>query len=171
MVLTNQLKREKQYISGLWHHDRCGNRLKAFLYLNDVLSDDSRPTEIAVGSHNTHWYSHHISHETRYSDDYVRREYKVASMKGPKGGGFIFDTNSLHRGVVKGTKERLVVILEFNPKYKSVNLNKLQAAFPCPSQKIHPIDVYLNPELERKRQEKAARKKERDAAAAASGGH
>ena len=37
---------------------RCGSRLKAFLLLSDV-TRDARPTEIAAGSHNTQYYSHH----------------------------------------------------------------------------------------------------------------
>ena len=39
-------------------------------------------------------------------------------MGGPKGGGFVFDTNALHRGVVAGTQPRSVLILEFNDAAK-----------------------------------------------------
>ena len=41
--LTNALHSESQYVSGIWHHDRCGRRIKAFLFLNDV-EPDGRPT-------------------------------------------------------------------------------------------------------------------------------
>ena len=44
-----------EYISGQWHHDRCGRRLKAFIFLNDV-EIDGRPTVVARGSHNTLYY-------------------------------------------------------------------------------------------------------------------
>ena len=52
-------------------------------------------------------------------------------MEGPEGGGFLFDTNAIHRGVVEGTKERTVVILEFNNQDKVAALSKLR--HPCPS--------------------------------------
>ena len=41
--------------NALWHHDRCGRRLKAFIFLNDV-EIDGRPTVVARGSHNTLYY-------------------------------------------------------------------------------------------------------------------
>ena len=40
--------------------------------------------------------------ESRFDDDWVARNYEVVNMGGPKGGGFVFDTNALHRGVVEG---------------------------------------------------------------------
>ena len=115
--LTNDLNAHpEQYDSGLWHHDRCGNRVKAFLYLHDVADDGSRPTEIARGTHNTLYYSHHVTGESRFADEFVRANYDVVAMKGRKGGGFVFDTNALHRGVTRGLKDRNVLILRFHSK-------------------------------------------------------
>ena len=43
-------------MAGLWHHDRVGNRLKAFVFLHDVDCDEGHPTEVAVGSHLMNYY-------------------------------------------------------------------------------------------------------------------
>ncbi len=34
--LTKHLKSKDQYVSGNWHHDRCGKRVKVFILLSDV---------------------------------------------------------------------------------------------------------------------------------------
>ena len=39
----------KDYLSGYWHHDRCGRRLKLFIFLHDV-KRDGRPTVVAAGA-------------------------------------------------------------------------------------------------------------------------
>ena len=96
--LTNELNSVTQYRSGQWHHDRCGARLKAFLFLHDV-GKGARPTQVARGSHRTLYWSYHDMGESRFSDEWVARNYDIVNMGGPKGGGFVFDTNALHRGV------------------------------------------------------------------------
>jgi hypothetical protein len=141
--LTNELNSVTQYRSGQWHHDRCGARLKAFLFLHDTRS---RPTQVARGSHKTLYWSYHDMGESRFSDDWVARNYDIVSMGGPKGGGFVFDTNALHRGVLKGDAPRSVLILEFNDAAKDADLARAAAtfrskhptkAFPCPSGAQH----------------------------------
>ena len=137
--LSNSLKSNSQYLSGKWHHDRCGARLKAFLFLHDVTSTGSRPTQVARGSHSTLFWSYHDLEESRFSDRWVEENYELVSMDGVKGGGFVFDTNSLHRGVVEGDSPRTVLILEFNNARKSGDLSRVGTAFrsklgfPCPS--------------------------------------
>lgn len=54
-------------------------------------------------------------------------------MTGRAGTGFVLDTNALHHGVLKGSRERLVVVLEFNQVNKSKTLNAGRGSFPCPS--------------------------------------
>ena len=106
---------EANYVSGTWHHDRCGRRLKLFIFLHDVLPD-GRPTQVARGSANIVYYSNSEPWAlmSRYSDSYVRANYGVTNMTGPAGGGFVFDTNSLHRGVIDGVRSRRTVVLEFH---------------------------------------------------------
>ncbi len=80
--------------------------------------------------------------ESRFDDEWVARNYDIVSMGGPKGGGFVFDTNALHRGVTRGDTPRSVLILEFNNAAKDAELahaaSKFRSkhptkAFPCPS--------------------------------------
>lgn len=114
-----------------WHHDRCGRRLKAFIFVDDV-TPESHPTQVAAGTHNTLYYATDLGHlGSRYADEYVRAEHPVADLSGPRGGGFIFDTNMLHRGVSEGAMPRRVIMLEFHPNLKAEGLNPFKV--PCPS--------------------------------------
>ena len=80
----------RSFPAGRWHHDRCGRRLKMFIYLSNVTSR-SHPTTIAAGTHNTMYYSHspQFFDFSRYSDDHVRKHRRVEAMHGRRGGGFI----------------------------------------------------------------------------------
>ena len=35
---------------------------------------------------------------SRFADKYIRANYDVVPMTGKRGGGFIFDTNAIHKG-------------------------------------------------------------------------
>merc|ERR1712039_39703 len=93
----------KQYVSGLWHHDGCGSRLKLFVFLQDVNDDRDCPTYVAAGSQNTAFYRYGSLGGVRFVDSYVEKQYPVTKILGRRGGGFIFDTNSVHKGHVEGT--------------------------------------------------------------------
>ena len=54
-------------------------------------------------------------------------------MCGPGGGGFLFDTNALHRGEAVGERSRLTAILEFHGHGKVHQLARYNN--PCPSSK------------------------------------
>ena len=57
-------------------------------------------------------------------------------MTGKEGGGFVFDTNSLHRGKVEGVRPRTAVILEFHQHHKAGRARGLAGGKvdnPCPS--------------------------------------
>ena len=101
---------------------------------------------MARGSHNTLYWSYHDMGESRFSDVWVERNYEIVSMGGQKGGGFVFDTNVLHRGVTRGDTPRSVLILEFNDAAKDAELARVSSifrskhptkAFPCPSGAQH----------------------------------
>lgn len=85
------------YVSALWHHDCCGRRIKLFVFLHDV-EPDGRPTIMATGSHDVWWYFYDAWNSnltSRFKPSYVTSMYKASAMTGPRGGGFIFDTNIL----------------------------------------------------------------------------
>ena len=67
--------------------------------------------------------------ESRFADEYVRREYKVKDLLGSRGDGFCFDTNSIHAGTLNGSRTRGAVVFEFNQYAKSVGLSSLDS--PC----------------------------------------
>ena len=136
MLLTNNAT-EENYLSSTWHHDRCGRRLKLFIFLQDVYAG-GRPTLVAKESHNTLYYAYGNPWAllSRYSDPWVRSRYHVEPMHGPRGGGFMFDTNALHKGEARGQRSRLTVILEFHGHGKVPKLAKFNN--PCPSSKALP---------------------------------
>ena len=116
----------QRYPSGDWHHDRCGKRLKAWVFLQSVGLGD-HPTEIAVGSHKTLYWAHDSVHMSRYTRAYVESEYTTHAFTGEVGEGFIFDTNAMHRATIPGNGSREALVIEFNPSQKS----KLLFRSPC----------------------------------------
>ena len=123
----------ESYVAGLWHHDRVGNRLKAFVFLHDVDCDEGHPTEVAVGSHLLNYYRTDAMGASRFSDEYVRDHYVVEKLCGPKGGGFVVDTHTLHRGAVEGSLPRTVVVGEYHAVGKCAAMDALGLGLPCPS--------------------------------------
>jgi hypothetical protein len=132
--LTNSLTSENQYISGWWHHDAIGTRLKAFVFLHEV-NDSSRPTTVASGSHRTLYYANRGPNQTaaltRFTAATVLERHgsrALVNMTGGAGGGFIFDTNTLHRGVVKGSYPRDVLMIEHEARAKVSLLSDIASA-------------------------------------------
>ena len=70
---------------------------------------------------------------SRFTPKFVTKHHETRAMVGPRG-GFVFDTNALHRGEHQGNASRTVVVLEFHAHHKIPRLN---GDFPCPS-----IDVF-----------------------------
>eukprot|EP00403_Amphidinium_massartii_P025698 CAMPEP_0178391554 /NCGR_PEP_ID=MMETSP0689_2-20121128/11225_1 /TAXON_ID=160604 /ORGANISM="Amphidinium massartii, Strain CS-259" /LENGTH=462 /DNA_ID=CAMNT_0020012105 /DNA_START=68 /DNA_END=1456 /DNA_ORIENTATION=+ len=130
-----------QYISGHWHNDGCGSRLKLFVYLDDV-RENGHPTEIARGTQRLAYYNYGYAktEHRRYNTDYVNSEYEVVPMLGNKGGGFMFDTNTVHRGNVVGRQlSRDVVIIDFESIEKMQHRPKLGTSSGCPDQDLFPV--------------------------------
>jgi len=123
--LTNRLSSESGYASALWHHDRCGRRVKAFLFLHDV-SADGRPTWIANASHDTIYYTYDESTQlSRFATSWVSANYRTVPALGRKGGGFVFDTNTVHRGQPDGARPRTVWLADFILAEKQSALRKI----------------------------------------------
>lgn len=119
--LGNQVT-ERDYPSGQWHHDRCGRRLKMFIYLDEV-GKDEHPTKIVRGSHTMAYYGMDSVETTRFAPQFVELTYreKIETMIGPAGGGFILDTNTVHQGNIAGRQSaRQVIILEFHQPHKGM---------------------------------------------------
>ena len=126
----------RNYDSALWHHDRCGSRLKLFIYTQDV-PRNAHPTQVASGSHTNLWYLYDFdgaADTSRVTEKYVAAHYSIQTLDAPAGGGFIFDTNSLHRADPDGNASRPGVIqLEFHAHGKVPAMQREGAYAPCPS--------------------------------------
>lgn len=111
-------------LSGRWHHDRVGKRLKLFVYMHDV-AKGQRITHYAKGSHKKEHlrWSHGAS---RFTDEEVKRDYPVELFEGRKGEAYLFDTNGIHRATwEKNNHYRDVMYFEFSRGPKSRIMRKL----------------------------------------------
>jgi hypothetical protein len=112
---------KKEYSNAPWHHDGCGTRLKAWIYLNDV-DEHTHPTLIAAGTHQNQYYptnQYFVGEQghNKLSEAMVQKEFssRITPMLGKRGGGFIFDTNCLHSANMKGIhKDRNVILIEMS---------------------------------------------------------
>ena len=100
------------------HHDRCGRRLKCFIFASEV-SPEAHPPRIVPGTHTMLYYNYDAFPASRFSEAYVRQQYpEPVAFVGGVGEGFCFDTNSIHQGTLTGSKTRDALILEFHDKRK-----------------------------------------------------
>lgn len=67
-------------------------------------------------------------------------------MLGERGGGFLFDTNAIHKGEIEGTEDRTLLVLEFNPEPKAAKLRAIDQGPPIPF-KSNTTDVVSAAEL------------------------
>ena len=113
-------------VSGGWHDDNCGHRLKIFICIK---GDGSTPTVILPES-NRRPYSFRSSEFIRFFGYADQRSLPGEVFLRYKTGDIaMFDTNGLHRGLYEETaSERVVLIAEFMNRQKS---NKISGKAPC----------------------------------------
>lgn len=128
----------KEYVSGIHHHDRCGRRLKCFVFASNV-TEDSHPPEVVIGSHKTLYYTNSPFECTRFAEAEVQQRFATRRLLllGGVGDGFCFDTNSVHRGTPFGARRRDVLVFQLD----QVGTNKAallrRGMLPCYSH--HPL--------------------------------
>eukprot|EP00756_Hemistasia_phaeocysticola_P033839 Hpha_TRINITY_DN16485_c2_g8::TRINITY_DN16485_c2_g8_i1::g.160458::m.160458 len=148
-TLGSVLSSTSQYVAAKWHHDRVGRRLKMFVFLHDVACEGGRPTLVATGTHRIHFWRTESFAATRFNDAWVRENYPVVTACGKKGGGFIFDTHTLHRagtggdGSAKTGADRSTAIVEFHNAAKCSFVAEAGFPLPCPSGDQHMINVHF----------------------------
>ena len=77
--------------------------LKLFVFLHDVDCTVGHPTKVAAGSHRMLFYKTEDYPVTRVTDEYVEEHFpRIIKGCGRRGGGFLFDTHTLHKGTVFG---------------------------------------------------------------------
>ena len=132
-------KNTNQYIASEWHHDRVGRRLKMFIFLDNVDCEWGHPTLVASKTNNLHYYVPHTYEGSRFKGDFITKNYKIVKGCGDKGSGFIFDTNTIHKGTAEGFYDRLTVIIEFHHKLKCSLIKTLGYYLPCPSGDLYSL--------------------------------
>jgi len=141
--LTKGLTSTDQYNAGMYHHDRVGRRLKLFMFLNDVDCEMGHPTRVAAGSQNLLYYKSEDYPVTRFANAYVEANYEIIKGCGKRGGGFLFDTHTIHKGTVEGDRERTVVIAEYHHIAKCAYSKEYNLGIPCPGGDLHRTDTPL----------------------------
>ena len=86
---------------------------------------------IAPGSHRTQFYTYNDLKLSRFADSYVEENYAVTALTGPRGGGFLFDTATIHKGKASGKRSRTVIIADFMDTRKLDTFKKLRYRGPC----------------------------------------
>ena len=86
--------------SGLYHHDTIGHRLKVYFNFNSVETLSDRPTHYAKSSHINFWPEHNAK-TSRFDENYVNNEFKVDKLYSKFNEIVIFDTNGLHKKVLR----------------------------------------------------------------------
>ncbi|CAJ1383043.1 unnamed protein product [Effrenium voratum] len=134
----------KEFVAAHWHHDRTGRRLKLFIRLNDVDPAEGHPTQVALGSHRLSYYWHEEFEQSRYEDAYVQKEFSTLLLAGKKGTGYLFDTNSIHKGTPEGSQHRDVIVVEYHQAAKCSVISQLGLNLPCPSGDQRPLNWYFH---------------------------
>ena len=131
----------ESYPSSKWHHDGCGTRIKVFIYMDDV--SENVATQIAASTQNVvHFFGGKANSGVYYDDNFMEKNFVIHRMTGPKYGGFIFDTNVLHRGSLDSLQSRNTIVID------SLALQKYKFAkgsyFSCPERVRYDTHVTWN---------------------------
>jgi len=124
---------ETSYVASRWHHDRTGRRIKLFIFLHDIDCEQGHPTKVAIGTQNLVYYRTETLPSSRFTDKFVNENYQIVEGCGKKGGGFLFDTHTIHRGTPEGSDSRTTLIMEYHRSDKCPIARELGLGLPCPS--------------------------------------
>ncbi len=127
-------KLSRNDVSGLYHHDMVGHRLKILILLDDVY-ENGRCTAYTVGTHKVRWKNYDYD-QSRYDSDEIEKKFEIIKFYGKKGDIFLFDTNGLHKRDEKPDKaQRAVVFIDIASHkkcklFKELIPNKIPQIFP-----------------------------------------
>jgi hypothetical protein len=116
----------RRSISGGWHDDNCGHRLKMYLCLK---GDGRTPTVFLPDSHRRK-YGFRLAELRRFFGfaDTDSRPGEVY-LRYRTGDAALFDTHGLHRGLYEEpASERTTIVVEFINRHKS---NRISGKAPC----------------------------------------
>ena len=127
---------DKQYVAARWHHDRTGRRLKLFVFLHDIDCANGHPTRVVAGTNNLVYFRTESMPASRFRDDYFGNPSNGFEERlgcGKRGGGFLVDTHTIHKGTAEGNETRTTVIAEYHNALKCPAVRALKLQLPCPS--------------------------------------
>jgi hypothetical protein len=125
----------REDVSGLYHHDQIGNRLKILVLLDDV-QKDGRCTSYAKRTHKIKWTNYDYD-QSRYDTKIIEKEFEICKFFGNRGDIFLFDTNGLHKRDEKKEKpKRAVAFIDVANHDKCVAIKKL-----LPDKVPHPFPI------------------------------
>lgn len=113
LKLSGRNLMKSEYVSGMWHHDRCAKRVKCFMFLTDI-DETAHPMRLISNSHKQIYFDYSNFPLSRLTYEYALKHGKEVVFTGPAGHGFCFDTNGIHRGTLSGRKQRVTLITEFH---------------------------------------------------------
>lgn len=119
---------KKISVSGYWHNDQCGNRLKLYICLK---GDGKTPTVYLPNSH-TKKYKFSFWDVLRFVGFKNSKAFvKEKKLRLSSGDCVIFDTNGMHRGMYEeGSAERVTILVEFIDKNKSNEISGIAPTGP-----------------------------------------
>jgi len=83
-----------------------------------------------------YWYGSAAA--SRFDDAFIQSSFVVEKLLSPRGGGFLFDTNTIHRGRVDGPHlQRDAVVVEIANSHKL--RERIPAEGPCPEKGTHTV--------------------------------
>ena len=127
---------DKQYVAARWHHDRTGRRLKLFVFLHDIDCANGHPTRVVAGTNNLVYFRTESMPASRFRDEYVGDPSNGLTERlgcGKRGGGFLVDTHTIHKGTAEGNETRTTIIAEYHNALKCPAVRALKLQLPCPS--------------------------------------
>jgi len=117
--------------------------LSFFRSFGKVDCEMGHPTKVAAGTQNILYYKTEVYPVTRFRDEYIQSNYDIIRGCGKRGGGFLFDTHTIHKGTVEGDRERTVVMAEYHHVAKCAYTKAYNMGLPCPGGDIYRTDAVL----------------------------
>jgi len=129
LKLSRRNLTKSEYVSGMWHHDRCAKRVKCFMFLTDI-DEESHPMRLVSHTHKQIYFDYSVFQLSRFTSEYALKNGKEVVFTGPAGHGFCFDTNSIHQGTLHGRKSRVTLITEFHSQSMKDTYARLNVGAP-----------------------------------------
>jgi len=118
--LDQRIKSARDFVSGTFHHDRLGRRLRLFVLLSNSSAKTGRPLVVARGSQHLIYPQYLCDQQpiafhcaSHFTERFVHERFDLDAVGGLEGEAYLFDTNTIHRGSPGEGKERQTIMFTF----------------------------------------------------------